>query len=107
MKYLQKNGFFAFCVGLCGLLLGLTGCASVKNVMKKTSAAFSGFLEQSAPKKRQEDAQKHDGKKAKELAKIFPRKVEAQYLARLRWKPSSDLCSIGWSDPYQQYPELG
>jgi antitoxin component YwqK of YwqJK toxin-antitoxin module len=104
MKYLQKNGFFAFCVGLCGLLLGLTGCASVKNVMKKTSAAFSGFLEQSAPKKRQEDAQKHDGKKAKELAKIFPRKVEAQYLARLDGNRQVISAPLGGAIPTNSIP---
>ena len=68
MKYLQKTGFFAFCVGLCGLLLGLTGCASVKNVMKKTvavfdsAAVFGGGSKKSAPKNRQEDAKKRDGK---------------------------------------------
>ncbi len=83
MKYMQKNGFFAFCVGLCGLLLGLTGCASVKNVMKKTSSAFSGVLKQSAPKNRRQNVKKRSGKKAQELAKIFPREIEAQYLARL------------------------
>ena len=89
MKYLQKTGFFAFCVGLCGLLLGLTGCASVKNVMKKTAAVFDsaavfdGDLKKSVPKNHREDAKKREGKMANELAITFSRHEEAQYLARL------------------------
>ncbi|MDP7010204.1 MAG: hypothetical protein QF685_02395, partial [Verrucomicrobiota bacterium] len=51
--------------------------------MKKTSSAFSGVLKQSASKNRRQDVKKWSGKKAQELAKIFPREVEAQYLARL------------------------
>ena len=97
MKYLQKTGFFAICVGLCGLLLGLTGCASVKNVMKKTvavfesAAVFGGGLEKSAPKNRQEDAKKRDGETANELAIIFSRQEEAQRLGRiLRPKKSGE-----------------
>ena len=97
MKYLQKTGFFAFCVGLCGLLLGLTGCASVKNVMKKTAAVFDsaavfgGGSKKSAPKIRREGTKKRErentknlgGKNADELAIIFSRQEEAQHLARL------------------------
>ena len=73
MKYLQKTGFFAFCVGLCGLLLGLTGCASVKNVMKKTvavfesAAVFGGDLKKSAPKIRREGTKKRERENTKNL----------------------------------------